>query len=554
MVKSLLSSAVAALSICMTGAIGRAEDTSDLIAQLRSSDEAARLRAIDVLGEQCWAPPEVLKALSTQLKNRSAAVRAHAAHALGHMGAGARPAAGALAPLLTDPDTSVRRLAVRAWGRIRPAPAVSVPLLSNVLKDPDPAIRTEALNILADIGKPAVPTLIRLLHRDDVTYWCCVALSEIGPDAADAAPALVEVLDKHPRPEVRREAALALGSIGAAAPASVPGLIDGLDNREPSVAAGAAYALGRIGPQAKAAEPALVRCAAGSEPLVKTVCAWALAKIDVENDARRHAAIAQLVTALKSGKPQLRHAALYGLADLKPAPEAALPAMKDALHDPDNSVADAALFAVASFGDPAIPALTDALKRKELRPAAARILAQMGSRAKGAGPALVEIVRTDRDGQTRSEALMALGATDADPKKVVPAAIEALGSPRENVRCAACFALGRIGGAAASAVPELQKRLGDSDACGAMAAWALVRIAPDSPEVARRLVPLFVKALDQCEAAVRIEAAASLQRMGPLAKDALPALQRVSADNDKTVHAAALAAMNAIKAPLIGRK
>ncbi len=170
----------------------------------------------------------------------------------------------------------------------------------------------------------------------------------------------------------------------------------------------------------------------------------------------------------------------------------------------------------------------------------------MGPRAKGAAPALIEIVRTDQNNQSRSEALMALGATGGDPKKVVPAAIKALQSRREDVCSAACFALGRMGKAAAAAVPELEKRLGDSDACGAMAAWALVRIAPDSPRVARQLVPLFVKALDQCEPRVRVEAAASLQRLGPLAQEAIPALKRASADKNATVHAAALAALETI--------
>ena len=441
-------------------------------------------------------------------------------------------------------------MAIRAWGRIRPGPGVSVPLLSNVLRDADPAIRTEALDILADIGQPAVPTLTRLLGRDDVVYWCCMALGEIGPDAAAAAPALAAGSQQQSAARGAPRGGAGAGAIGPAAADCVPALTAALDSRDPAVAAGAAYALGQIGPKAKAADSSLAKYAAGSDPLVKAVSVWALAKIEPQNESRKQTAVAHLVAALRSDQPQLRHAALRGLADLKPAPEAALPAMSKALQDNDKSVAGAALFAVASFGDPAIPALTDALKRKELRPAAARILAQMGSRAKGATPALVEIVRTDRNGQSRSEALLALAATDADPKTAVPAAIDALHSQREDVRCAACFALGRMGKPAAAAVPELQKKLGDSDECGALAAWALVRIAPDSPQVARQLVPIFVKALNNCEPMVRVEAAASLQRLGPLAKDAIPALKRASADNDETVHAAALAALGAVGNPV----
>ncbi len=180
-------------------------------------------------------------------------------------------------------------MAVRAWGRIRPSPAVSVPLLANVLRDADPSVRTEAMKILTDVGKPAVPTLTRLLSDDKVAYWCCLALGEIGPDAAAAAPALVNVLDSDPRPEVRREAALALGWIGTAAAASVPALTDALGKKDPVVVAGAAYALGRIGAMAKTAAPSLVQCEANSDPLVKMVCAgrWRKSIPRINRESRR---------------------------------------------------------------------------------------------------------------------------------------------------------------------------------------------------------------------------------------------------------------------------
>jgi len=122
-----------------------------------------------------------------------------------------------------------------------------------------------------------------------------------------------------------------------------------------------------------------------------------------------------------------------------------MPAMQQALHDADDGVAGAAVYAVASFGDPAIPALTEALKRKQLRPAAARILGQMGSRGEGGG------TRLGRDRQDRSQRPVAergpdrLGATDADPEKVVPAAVEALQSRREEVRVRPASRWGELG-------------------------------------------------------------------------------------------------------------
>ena len=73
---------------------------------------------------------------------------------------------------------------------------------------------------------------------------------------------------------------------------------------------------------------------------MKAVSVWALAKIEPQNENRKQVAVAQLVASLRSDQPQLRHAALRGLADLQPTPEAALPAMSKALQDNDKSVAE----------------------------------------------------------------------------------------------------------------------------------------------------------------------------------------------------------------------
>ena len=166
---------------------------------------------------------------------------------------------------------------------------MTVPLLTKVLHDADPAVRTGALEILVEIGKPAVPALVATLEEQRATYWACLALSEIGPDAAEAVPALADVLKTDARPEVRREAALGLGSIGPGAAAAVPALTDALGDKESTVAAGAAFALGRIGPDAKSAEAALANAENSSDPFLRTVSAWALAKLDPQNQARQAA-------------------------------------------------------------------------------------------------------------------------------------------------------------------------------------------------------------------------------------------------------------------------
>ena len=193
--------------------------------------------------------------------------------------------------------------------------------MANVLQGADPAVRTEALELLAEIGKPAVPALIEALQHEKSTYWACLALFEIGPSAAEAGPALAKTLGNDARPEVRREAALALGAIGPASASAVPALVKALGDKENSVAAGAAFALGRIGPGAKSADAALTKSAEGADSLLQAVSVWALAKLDPLNDARKQKAVTRLAAELKNKEPRVRHAAVQGLIDLNAKPE-----------------------------------------------------------------------------------------------------------------------------------------------------------------------------------------------------------------------------------------
>ena len=310
----------------------------------------------------------------------------HAAAALGRLGPAARPAAEALAPLVVDPEPTVRRAAIRAWLRIRPDPKVAVPLLSKVLADADPAVRTGALEMMAQLGKPAVTALTEALKHEKTAYWACLAMNELGPKAAEATPILADVLRTNPRAEVRREAALAIGSIGAAAAPAVPALIEALGDKEPSVATGAAFALGLIGPQAAAATPALETSAQAHDQLLRTVSVWALAKLDPQNEARKQEAVAMLAAALGSKEPRVRHAAVHGLIDLNPGSKAIFPAIKKALDSADSESLEYALEALDWLGPPAVPALIDALRHEQIRPVVASILGHIGAAAKESAP------------------------------------------------------------------------------------------------------------------------------------------------------------------------
>lgn len=99
--------------------------------------------------------------------------------------------------------------------------------------------------------KPSLPVLTETV---DVPRAAASSLAQIGPAAIPALKTALTDAD----PEVRRQAARALGQMGPEAEPAVPELTQALSDKEATVRLAAAQALGRIGPAAAPAIPALV--------------------------------------------------------------------------------------------------------------------------------------------------------------------------------------------------------------------------------------------------------------------------------------------------------
>jgi hypothetical protein len=130
----------------------------------------------------------------------------------------------------------------------------------------------------------------------------------------------------------------------------------------------------------------------------------------------------------------------------------AVPALIDSLRDDDPRIRQAACTALGQIGNPA--AVSELTKRlqdsvSDVRIAACTALGQIGDPS--AVPALVACLNQQDISGAAANALVQIG------KPAVPALIEALTSPSNPVRIAACTALGQIGNPAA--VSELTKRL-----------------------------------------------------------------------------------------------
>jgi HEAT repeat protein len=218
-----------------------------------------------------------------------------------------------------------------------------------------------------------------------------------------------------------------------------------------------------------------------------------------------------------------------------------------------------------------IALLVDVIKKDRegtVRQTAAAALGRIGPPAKTAVPALLDSYKasvkldlaTDQGGARRA-VIEAMARIDPDPKTYLPLLQDALKKDRDpGVLVAAVTAAGRLGTSAKPAVPLLREvqqlslavqPAGDASGVRKAVLDALGKIDPD-PKV---LVPVLIDVLlKDRDPELRLTAMATLARIGPPAKAALPVLTEIqkagklaTAEQDKTAAAAAESAIKAIK-------
>jgi HEAT repeat protein len=353
-----------------------------LIELLGHQEPDVRLEALMAIAATQDASRATIAALLKALEDKQAGVQYAAIFALGNMGDKAAPAASAIKSRLKfdDPfvqaisawalvkiegesameqalpvliaslksdDERARLAAARSLLELKPDPAVVGPELVKALKDKNPQVVGNVIDALATLGAPMVEKAIPALKDKELRSQAAVLLGRLGADSKAAVPALVESLKDEDRDEVRRDVILALAAIGPDAKAAASALVEDLGHENPRVQVSVTFALGKIGPAAKAALPQIKKNLESEDETLAAVSAWALPRIAPADASVAKLVVPKMTAALKHEDAFVRREAAETLGMLGPQAKAAAEALEELTKDADEGVAAAAKEALA---------------------------------------------------------------------------------------------------------------------------------------------------------------------------------------------------------------
>jgi HEAT repeat protein len=406
---------------------------------------------------------------------------------------------------------------------------VSPAVLLARAKTGDSLQRVEAIDQLGRLGvkaQLAVPDLIVLLDDadDGVRRTAADALERIGPSAKADAACIPRALAGSAR-YGRLFALKYYSKVETATAEQLPLIAKALDDSDLATRDQALSALERVGPTGKAvAFPALLRHVIDSDALFAARVAKVLSSFAPYDGAERKL----LVENLRHTTWQQRRLAAMLLAPGATDESAASALFEPLLKDVSPEVRAVALPALAKW--PAAmkrlqPALISLIRddHADVRTAAIRALGQYGAGAE-AKNALLGLTVPSAAAETRILAVQSLLAMTYDDAKSDLPILAALIKMDDAKVMAGAF--GKAAGLKAEAkelLPQIGDGLKHSDSAVQVAALKLAgAIGPDAGALTPRVSALLLASSGSKPAeAVQAQAAATLQQLGPAAKDAL---------------------------------
>jgi HEAT repeat protein len=587
-------------------------DVRAAMSDLRSRDAQTRWNAADRLGHMGAkakpAIPALVAALNDTDDNGSSAFAA--ANALGSLGTVANAAVPALVEKVQHGKENVPVVCARALIQIQPEGLQallklahagqagqtiihamesfgqqSVPMLSEWLKDDDEKLRLIAVTALGRIRWEGVTDeqidklQLALSDKSDaVRIAAIVELSQLGPLAAPALPALKAALDEgHPSVTVNLASMLpvvepretenaiealvkivehaegksdgshipsgneasadqdhadqsaAIAALGTFGPDATEALAKLLDPSHPKwMRIAAAEALAELGRSAFAAVPALAKQLEAKDADVRLAAVKSLGAIGTPAAA----AVPEVLKFLASGNQAERCAAVETLGRIgKTDPEPVLKTLVPLVRSADDALQMAAINAMAEIGPAAAPAagelfrLYGEYRNTQLGAATITAIGKTGATDKAAVQQLIAILTAD-DQETVHSAVEALGQMGALAADAAPALVTVMAKDDGYNSTVACDALTKLGEAGAI---ELGKMVNVSEpGVSSRAVDALAKMKA----AAKPAIPNLVAALQNGNPLVVTSAVKVLSGFGPDAAEAVPEIIKHLGDDD----------------------
>jgi HEAT repeat protein len=533
---------------------------------LADQSEIVRVSAANALKA---SDESAIPVLIGALNNESPSVRKCAVEALGYLSVKEPGVLPSIVRALSDPSETVRLAAVTTLG-----PAISLKdvrntillALRSALKDSSEQVRLAALKSVEfwpDDKSEAAVIVASSDGASSVRKEALIALrirsrtntEDVGLRVQVFGSALTDVDE-----DVRLEATEGLFILGANAKGASQQLLGALNDTSNKVRSGALEALSRVDPTSQEAATAIARLLNDNDASVRKSAAYALrlmggvgavelaaALKNSDASVRENAAeaieamdftlsrlpptqkrqvAAALLSAITDDNQRVRGNVGLALALMKPDPPEIMPLLGALLRDYRSDVRISAIYIAQKLGPAgkeAVPAILAALKdpNSDVQRAAAEALVQIAPGSSEIGTALINALKESSE-SNRFYIALALARTDPRTTQVAPELIKALRSGSEPERKSAVEALGAMG---RPVVPSLAITLQDENLFARRGAVeALLAIGADAYEAQQDLVG----ALRDQDASVREDAARTLGKLGPAAKDAVPPLVRLA--------------------------
>jgi len=272
-------------------------------------------------------------------------------------------------PLSTKDPAAAFRGAAKVFFLFEAFDASAIPILIEIMNDKgaDAGLRSQAMlglgmGMAGKGSEEAAAALVQILKGADETFRFLAAhtLTIIAPENEDLYGYLIEWL-KDKESDIRWNAASMLGRLGGRAVGALPLLEEALKDEDDDVRRAAAEALKAIRLETEEGIPELVKRLKGADDHARYLASESLVRVGPS-------AVPALIEVLVKGPSvEARKSAAETLEKLGPGAEPAIPALLQALKDPDDAIVLAASSALGAAGPKAVPGLTEALKHEDPR-------------------------------------------------------------------------------------------------------------------------------------------------------------------------------------------